>query len=406
MAVLADKLAAQRADGAPGAGKSTLNRLELSRRRRRVITRSRMTGQPSSGCSSRSSRRRRTPPGRIMLDLDATDDPLHGHQEGRFFDGYYGCYCYCRSTSSAAVTCSQPSCGLKHRRRGRCGGGDGRIVAQIRARWPKIRIVLRADSGFARDALMTSCEASGIDYIWTGPERTSNPHHRGQFADARDASRTTGRPRAASRNSSGRPAKLEPQGRVVGKAEWTQGEANPRSIVTTLTAPTAMTPSLRTRLLRARRDGEPHQGVSDRPVADRTSTATMMANQLRRGSPRWPTFSVESLRRIACRGSLPMPIAAPSAQAVPDRRSRHHQRRRIKFAMASGCPNKAVARATSSPAAAEISPSPAPRRGRHSRIVPQGLGLPPPQTVHYRARDSPSVSPTVQRSPKAPIRLR
>ena len=102
------------------------------------------------------------PPQQIILDLDATDDPLHGHQEGRFFHGYYDCYCYL----PLYIFCGSHLLAVKQR----CANIDAsagaveetaRIVAQIRARRPEVRIVLRADSGFARDGLMSWCEANG-----------------------------------------------------------------------------------------------------------------------------------------------------------------------------------------------------------------------------------------------------
>ena len=147
MAVLAGKLAARRTDCAPVAGKSTLNRLELSRASRRAITRSPTTRRRSRRCWSICSWRRTS--GRreqIILDLDATDDPLHGHQEGRFFHGYYDCYCYL----PLYVFCGRHLLAAKLRRSNIDASAGrveevARIVAQIRARWPRVRILLRAD---------------------------------------------------------------------------------------------------------------------------------------------------------------------------------------------------------------------------------------------------------------------
>src|SRR6266540_4340821 len=167
MAVLAGKLAARREDCAPVAGKSTLNRLELSRL------------QPTRyhKISHNPAAIRNLPidlfleaheraPKQIILDLDATDDPLHGEQEGRFFHGYYDCYCYL----PLYVFCGRDLLVAKLRRAD-MDAADGaveevtRVVARIRARWPHTRIVLRADSGFARDDLMTWCEANDVDFV-------------------------------------------------------------------------------------------------------------------------------------------------------------------------------------------------------------------------------------------------
>jgi hypothetical protein len=108
-----------------------------------------------------------TAPGRITLDLDATDDPLHGEQEGRFFHGYYKSYCYL----PLYIFCGRHLLCAKLRRANIDASAGSieevaRIVAQIRKRWPKTRILLRADSGFARDDLMTWCEQNDVDYLF------------------------------------------------------------------------------------------------------------------------------------------------------------------------------------------------------------------------------------------------
>ncbi len=105
-------------------------------------------------------------PEEIVLDMDATDDPIHGNQEGRFFHGYYGHYCYLPLYIFAGehLLCARLRCA-------NVDAADGavdelkRIVGQIRQRWPKVRIVVRADSGFCRDVLLTWCESKSIDYV-------------------------------------------------------------------------------------------------------------------------------------------------------------------------------------------------------------------------------------------------
>ena len=106
-------------------------------------------------------------PARLILDLDATDDPLHGRQEGRFFHGYYDCYCYL----PLYIFCGDHLLAAKLRRANidaSAGAVDevARIVARIRERWPAVEIVLRADSGFAREGLMAWCEENGVDYVF------------------------------------------------------------------------------------------------------------------------------------------------------------------------------------------------------------------------------------------------
>ena len=105
-------------------------------------------------------------PKELMLDLDATDDPLHGHREGRFFHGYYDCYCYL----PLYVFCGEQLLAAKLRPSNIDASAGAveeiaRIVRQIRAHWPDVRIIVRADSGFAREELMAWCEENAVDYI-------------------------------------------------------------------------------------------------------------------------------------------------------------------------------------------------------------------------------------------------
>src|SRR6201982_2349032 len=168
MAVLAGKLEAGREDCAPVAGKSTLNRLELSQleptRYHKIshnpIAIKRLLVDLFLEAHERE-------PSEITLDLDATDDPVHGNQEGRFFHGYYDCYCYL----PLYVFCGRHLLVAKLRRAS-LDAADGaveevaRVVAHIRRRWPQVHILLRADSGFAREDLMAWCEAHGVDFLF------------------------------------------------------------------------------------------------------------------------------------------------------------------------------------------------------------------------------------------------
>ena len=243
MAVLAGKLAARRKRCAPVAGKSTLNRLEHA---------------PEEGPGFASGRYHKishdagsierlfvtlfleahaAPPERIILDLDATDDPLHGHQEGRFFHGYYDCYCYL----PLYVFCGRHLLAAKLRRSNidaSAGATEetARIVAQIRSRWPDVRIILRADSGFAREQLMAWCEDHGVDYVF-GLARNARlvAKIRRQLASAEREAAVTRAPARRFRDFQWRTLDSWSRSRrVIGKAEWTRGEANPRFIVTSL----------------------------------------------------------------------------------------------------------------------------------------------------------------------------
>src|SRR5436305_11252238 len=101
------------------------------------------------------------------LELDATDDPVHGEQEGRFFHGYYDCYCYL----PLYVFCGRHLLAAKLRPASVDAAAGAveevaRIVAQIRDRWANVRIMLRADSGFAREELMAWCEANSVHFLF------------------------------------------------------------------------------------------------------------------------------------------------------------------------------------------------------------------------------------------------
>ena len=176
-------------------------------------------------------------PSEIILDLDATDDPVHGEQEGRFFHGYYDCYCYL----PLYVFCGRHLLDAKLRRAS-LDAADGaveavaRIVAQIRRRWPQVRILVRADSGFARDELMAWCEANGVHFLFgLAQNERLNAMIAGELAQAEAKSRRTGKParyfkefRWQTRSSWSR------ERRVIAKAEFTGEEANPRFVVTSL----------------------------------------------------------------------------------------------------------------------------------------------------------------------------
>jgi hypothetical protein len=240
LAALGGKLEARRSSCAALAGKSTLNRLELSR------------GEPSryhkiSHDGAAIERllvelfveAHATAPSEIVLDLDATDDPVHGEQEGRFFHGYYGGYCYL----PLYVFCGRHLVAAKLRPANIDGSAGAReeverIVGQIRARWPEVRIVLRADSGFARDPLMAWCEAHGVDYLF-GLARNARlvSEIEAELAEASAESVATGRPARRFKDFLWTTRKSwSRRRRVVGKAEWTRGEANPRFVVTSLEA--------------------------------------------------------------------------------------------------------------------------------------------------------------------------
>jgi Transposase DDE domain group 1 len=288
----------------------------------------------------------KTPPAEITIDLDATDDPLHGHQEGRFFHGYYDCYCYL----PLYIFCGRDLLAAKLRPANIDAAAGSveeiaRIVAQIRRQWPNTRIILRADSGFARDALMAWCEDHAVDYIF-GLARNKRlvDTIAVELAAAQQESRHSGRPARQFKDFTWRTRKSwSRERRVIAKAEWTQGEANPRFIVTSLAEENGR--HLYENVYCAR--GEMENRIKECQIdlfADRTSTRTMAANQLRLWFASMAYVLVNSLRRLALQttdlahatcGTIRRKLFKIGALVTISVR-------RIKFAMASGCPYKAI----------------------------------------------------------------
>jgi hypothetical protein len=327
------------------AGKSTLNRLELSRPEpSRYAKLAANTDSMEAVFVDLFLDAHKKPPAQITLDLDATDDPLHGHQEGRFFHGYYDCYCYL----PLYVFCGRHLLAAKLRRSNIDASAGAieevaRIVAHIRTRWPRVRILLRADSGFAREELMGWCERNGVDFLFG---LAKNARLTATIAAELDAARQhsdrTGKP--ARRFKDFTWSTLESWSRsrrVIGKAEWTGGEANPRFVVTSLARAEHEAPHLYEKVYCARGDMENRIKECQLDLfADRTSAKTMRANQLRLWFAAMAYVLVCALRRIALRhtqfaeatsGTIRLKlfkIGALMRVSV----------RRIKIAMASACP--------------------------------------------------------------------
>jgi hypothetical protein len=306
LAALAGKLEARRKDCAPLAGKSTLNRLEHA------------PSVPSCyhkiGHDAPAIERlfvelfleaHKTPPEEITLDLAATDDPLHGHQEGRFFHGYYDGYCYL----PLYVFCGRHLLAAKLRRSNIDASAGAvaeveRIVGQIRARWPRVTIVLRADSGFARDELMVWCEANAVDYVF-GLARNERlvGAIAAELAAAELESSAQGCPARRFADFAWRTLDSwsRPR-RVVAKAEHLPRGPNPRFVVTSLPARAIGARALYEDVYCAR--GEVENRIKEQQLdlfADRTSAATMRANQLRLWFASLAYVLLEALRRIGLR---------------------------------------------------------------------------------------------------------
>jgi len=305
---LVGKLEAGRADCAALAGKSTLNRLELSRPE--PTRYHRISHDPAAIEDlfvTMLLEAHEKPPSQIILDLDATDDPIHGNQEGRFFHGYYDSYCYL----PLYIFCGRHLLAAKLRRSNIDAAAGAveeveRIVAQIRAAWPKVRILLRADSGFAREALMAWCEANGVDYLF-GLARNDRlvAEIESELAQAAERSGRTGKPARRFKDFTWRTRNSWSRSRrVVAKAEVTKGDRNPRFVVTSLSRAEIKARSLYEKLYCAR--GEMENRIKECQLdlfADRTSTGTMRANQLRLWFASMAYVLLCALRRIGLRAT-------------------------------------------------------------------------------------------------------
>ena len=303
LAVLGGKLEPRRADCAPLAGKSTLNRLELSRPEPTRYHKISYDAAAIEGLFvDLFLDAHAAPPPQITLDLDATDDPLHGHQEERFFHGYYDNYCYL----PLYVFCGRHLLASKLRPANIDASAGSieevaRIVAQIRQRWPTVRILLRADSGFARDALMAWCENNSVDFLFgLAKNARLNAEIETELAAAQEQSQHTGEPGRRFREFTWQTRKSwSRERRVVAKAEWTEGKANPRFVVTSLAREAHEARHLYEKLYCAR--GEMENRIKECQLdlyADRTSAHTMRANQLRLWFASMAYVLICALRRI------------------------------------------------------------------------------------------------------------
>jgi len=285
----------------PLAGKSTLNRLELVGRTRRYH---------KIGYSAESIDRLLTdlyieshavPPAQIVLDLDATDVPLYGHQPERFFHGYYDSYCYLPLYIFAGdqLLCAR----LRAANQDAAAGSVdevGRIVAQLRQRWPEVKIVLRADSGFCREALMAWCESHQVDYLF-GLARNQRLRRiiGKQMHQAHLEHQSTAKAARVFAEFDYQTHKSWSRSRrVVAKAEYLDKGENPRFVVTSLSAQQWAAQQLYEKFYCAR--GEMENRIKEQMClfADRLSTDEMKGNQLRLYFSALAYTLMEALRRL------------------------------------------------------------------------------------------------------------
>ena len=288
------------------AGKSTLNRLELTGRSGRYHKIDYSAASIDRLLADIYIESHGAPPELIVLDLDATDIPLYGHQPERFFHGYYDSYCYLPLYIFAGdqLLCAR----LRPANRDAAAGSVEevrRIVAQLRARWPEVKIVLRADSGFCREELMAWGEANQVDYAFGLARNQRLAKIIGaQMHQARTLHQATGKPARVFAEFSYRTRKSWSRARrVVAKAEYLDKGENPRFVVTSLTAEEWAAQDLYEKFYCAR--GEMENRIKEQMClfADRLSTDEMKGNQLRLYFSALAYTLMEALRRLGLNGT-------------------------------------------------------------------------------------------------------
>jgi hypothetical protein len=249
-------------------------------------------------------------PVEIVLDVDTTDLPLHGKQEGRFFHGYYDHYCYL----PLYIFCGeQVLCARRREAHHDAAFGSlreiQRMVAQIRAAWPAVKIILRGDSGFCRNAWMSWCEDNGVDF---GLGLARNQRLRkiigAEMHAATEQWKQTGKPSRVFSEFSYQTKKTKKGGwkrerRVAAKAEHIDGKENPRFVVTSLRSEEWAAPALYEKLYCARGDMENRIQEQFSLFADRVSTETMRANQMRLYLSTMAYVLVSGLRRLGLKAT-------------------------------------------------------------------------------------------------------
>jgi hypothetical protein len=317
LAVLAEKpepsgenRARQRDQGKALAGKSTLNRLELTaevvneaERYKKIALREAAVDRllvevflPAQG----------EPPPEIVLDLDATDDPVHGNQAGRFFHGYYGHYCYL----PLYIFCGEHLLGTRLRSSNIDASAGAveeleRIVGQIRQAWPEVKITIRGDSGFCREELMRWCEAQRVDYVLgLAKNERLKAEIAAELEQAATAYTATGQAARVFKEFTYQTRESWSRARrVIAKAEHLEKGSNPRFVVTSLSPEVWEARALYEELYCAR--GEMENRIKEQLAlfADRTSTAWLRSNQVRLYFSSVAYLLMEALRRLGLAGT-------------------------------------------------------------------------------------------------------
>jgi hypothetical protein len=304
--------ARQRDQGKAIAGKSTLNRLELTpeganekSRYKKIVAEGEKIDDLMVDVYIQSQPRA---PEEVVLDVDATDDPLYGNQEGRFFHGYYAEYCYLPLYifSGEHLLCARlrqanedPASGVRQELE--------RIVKKLREVWPEVRIIVRGDSGFCRDEIMSYCENNEkMDYV-LGLAKNSrlSKQIEAEMTQAQQLQQSTEKPARVFKDFRYRTRhSWSCERRVVGKAEYLAKGENPRFVVTSIASEEKDARTLYEDFYCARGDME--NRIKEQQLglfADRTSTAWMRSNQLRLYFSSFAYILVQTLRRLGLQGT-------------------------------------------------------------------------------------------------------
>jgi hypothetical protein len=295
----------------PLAGKSTLNRMELGAgakdRYKKITFWKEAVDELLVKVFIESHEKS---PDQIILDVDTTDLPLHGKQEGRFFHGYYDSYCYLPLYIFCGehVLCAR----LREANHDAAFGSlqeIRRIMAQIRVAWPEVKIILRGDSGFCRNELMSWCENNGVDFVF-GLARNQRLRKiiGAQMHEASQQWNKTSKPARVFSEFEYKTKKTKKGGwdrerRVAAKAEHIDGKENPRFVVTSLTSEQWAAQALYEELYCARGDMENRIKEQFSLFADRVSSETMRANQMRLYLSAMAYVLVNGLRRLGLKAT-------------------------------------------------------------------------------------------------------
>ena len=328
LALLCDKTDVTGADrirekdkGKALAGKSTLNRLELTPADANALQRyKKIVADPDAMdhlLIDLFVESYESPPKQIVLDVDATDDPLHGNQEGRFFQGYYRHYCYL----PLYIFCDEQLLCSRLRTANQDGAAGtreeiSRIVADLRKVWPKVQIIVRGDGGFCREDLMDWCENNRVEYVLGLPKNSRlRDMIEQEMEQARKVNETTGEAARVFKDFCYQTRdSWSCERRVIGKAEYLNQGENPRFIVTSITDTSWDARALYEDFYCAR--GEMENRIKEQQLglfADRTSTHEMRSNQLRLYFSSFAYVLMQTLRRIGLKNT---PLAKAQATTI------------------------------------------------------------------------------------------